>query len=283
MSRVKSVAYPYYISWFFAFLGLHIAVGLDCTFSDLLNSIFELSFLDMAGFKVGYYANSVAWYLSALFMNIIIFAPIIEKFGTRYIQKVAPVVSVFLYGILALNSSFLFAPHTVMFGLIYKGMIRCAAGINAGFFIYGLHKNAEFLCSLKKHVKLAHFIQISTFIITIGYLVAPSSPDAFRDYFCVIILFLLLTTTLCTDSVIERTLEKVPLVLRMGKFSIYIYFSQAIVYSQKERLHLWNLSNYYKIFVFVVLCFGAAFLVYGIELLCRKIINSLRRNKNGED
>ena len=246
MSRIKSVAYPYYISWFFAFIALHITSGSGIFFRDLSNSIFELSFLDMAGFSVGYYANSVAWYLSALFMNILIFAPIIEKFGESYIQKAAPAVAVFLYGILALNAPALFAPHTVMFGWIYKGMIRCAAGINAGFFIYGLYKKEEFLCELKKHIKLVQFVQIAAFAATMGYLIAPSSPDAFRDYSCAIILFLGLAATLCADSCIERTLEKAPLVLGMGKFSVYIYFSQAIVYSQKERLRGWNLSNYYR-------------------------------------
>jgi len=274
ISRIKSIVYPYYISWFISFIGLHLSSDLKTTLSNLSNSIFELVFIDMAGFRVGYYSNSVTWYLSALFLNIIFFLPFMEYFGKSYLKKIAPVVSIFLYGILALNSSFLFGPHTIMFGCIYKGMIRCAAGVNAGLFIYSLYENKGFVEFLKRKIKLTYFVSIFSFILIMTYLIIPSPLENVNDYTYIILLFFFLVPVFCITSILENKISKIPFISRIGKFSIYVYFSQGVVYSQKDRLYDWNISNYYKIFIFICFCFISAILVYGIELLCRKLFET---------
>lgn len=271
LARIKSIAFPYYISWCLSFLGLHLNSKVTELFQDLTNSVFELTFLDMAGFKMGYYANSVAWYLSALFICILIFAPIVEHYRNSYLLKAAPIISIFIYGILALHTDFLFAPHTIMFGWLYKGMLSSIAGVNAGLFLYGLYRNDNFVNLINRNQIIITLTQIISFCFIIFYLIVPTSMDYSRDYICVLCIFILLISILCTDSFLERKLQKIPCVLKLGRASVYIYFSQAIIYTQKKRIHDWNISNYYKLLIFLLLCFLAATIVYLIERIIKKV------------
>ncbi|WP_296012431.1 acyltransferase family protein [uncultured Treponema sp.] len=277
LTRIKGIALPYYISWLFAFVCAHLPFGLKDFARDLSNSLYELLFIDMAGYKVGYYVNEPAWYVSALFMNILIFAPLAERFGKKYFERIAPVVALFLYGLLSLNTPNLYAPHTVMYGFIYKGMIRCAAGVNAGFAIYGLFKNGKFLEFIRQHKKTKIFIEFLSFTIIVAYMIFPIYKfEAARDYAVVILIFVFLTTILCSTSVLEKKLQKCPVVLWLGRFSVYLYFSQCIIYTHKELLHNWNISNFIKLPIWVVLCFSVAFAVYGFASLFKFIRKFVR-------
>ena len=88
-----------------------------------------------------------------------------------------------------------------------------------------------------------------------------------------ILFFVFLVTVLCSSSVVESMLQKHPVVLWLGRFSVYIYFSQAIIYTHKVALHDWNISNYIKLPIWLALCFMAAFLVYGFA----RLINLIRK------
>ena len=277
ISRIKGIALPYYISWILAFIAIHLPFVFKDFVYDFTNSLYELLFIDMAGFKVGYYVNETAWYVSALFMNILIFAPIVEYVEKKYFERIAPAVAIFLYGILALNTSNLYGPHMIMFSFIYKGMIRCAAGLNAGFAIYGLLKNERFLEIIGKHKKTKAFIELITFAIIIIYMTIPAFTfENARDYAIVFIIFIFLITVLCTSSCLENILQKFPAVLWLGRFSVYLYFSQCIIYSHKHLLQNWNISNFIKLPIWVVLCFTAAFVVYGVASLIKLIRKSAR-------
>lgn len=278
ISRIKGIAIPYYISWVLCFIGLHISINYKETLHDLLNSIYELLFLGMAGFKNGYYSNDPTWYVSAFFIIILIFAPIAEKFKDNYFRRTAPIVSLLCYGIIALNTNTLYAPHTIMFNFIYKGIIRCAAGIHAGFYIYSLYTNPTFKSQINEKRSTTVFIAALSFLIVLLYMIIPTKKfDDAMDYAVVLFLFLFLTVVFCFSSKIEQFLKRIPFILKLGRFSVYLYFSQAIVYTQKQLLHDWNISNYKKLIVWIALCFLAAIVVMLIGKIFTIIIAKFKK------
>ena len=80
IKRIKKIAIPYYLTWIVCFIGRHVTSQLlgekRKVLFDLLNSVYELLFLEMFGFKKGYYSNDVGWFFSALVIVAFIVGPI---------------------------------------------------------------------------------------------------------------------------------------------------------------------------------------------------------------
>ena len=97
--RIRKIAIPYYFAWLLCFIAGRITQymleGHVNIVSDLLNSIYELTFLEMFGFTKGLYSNSLGWFFSALIIAIIIICPLIRRLKKSYIYYVAPIVALF--------------------------------------------------------------------------------------------------------------------------------------------------------------------------------------------
>lgn len=140
--RIKKIAIPFYFSWALCFLSGRLTAFLKGDAVDflpkLLNSIYELCFLDMFGFKKGLYSNSVAWYFSALIISMLVICPLIIRFKKNYTLYAAPALGFFMLAILSLNYDYLYGPHSVLPGIpVLKGAVRAFSEINLGVFIYG--------------------------------------------------------------------------------------------------------------------------------------------------
>jgi len=292
LSRVKSIKWPYYLAWAGTFIGLNISFNFEKILENLFHSIPELTFVSMAGFQENYEVNTLAWYISAMFLCIICTVPLIVKYGNAFMYYIAPVLSLFLYGILNLNYDGLSAPHTLLLGFVYKGFIRALAGIFAGYFIYSLYKNQGVVDFFSKNSKIFNIVQFLTFFLIILYCILPVKKSF--DFSAVIIILVLLIITFChiNNSLMEKLLRKLPFVLRLGRFSVYMYLSQSIFYGFLLKVHyfyaggcvslpkwqsilLWfyndNVNNILKFVVFLLICIVCSLVVLSIE----KIVNRL--------
>ena len=89
IKRIKKIAIPYYSIWLVCFILTELKVVLinieGRTFlNDLVNSVYELLFLDMAGFRKGLYVNDVAWFFSGTIISLFILGPFIAKFKEKF-------------------------------------------------------------------------------------------------------------------------------------------------------------------------------------------------------
>ena len=141
--KFKSI-YPYFL---FAFVVIFAekAIFLKKSFSqiihDFLFSIWELLFISEAGLsKPVYRINGPAWYLSALFIGMLIIYPIMRNRRRLFALVIAPLTAVFLL-------SYLMQTYKTIISAVWKYSLlssftlkRAIAEICVGIFIYELYE-----------------------------------------------------------------------------------------------------------------------------------------------
>ena len=297
--RIKKIALPYYICWFGSFIGIHLmkywnSTGLiklggkyeisDSVFINLLNSIYELTFLDMFGFKKGMYSNQVAWYFSALVICILILTPFMIRYKNAFCLVAAPLISFSAYAFLSLKYDYLFSPHTVIDGLyIYKGMIRAVAGICGGAFLFGLvnMKPREYLINKVMERVIVLLLWIGILLYSLFPFESNYTETAIQyDYIVAILIIIALGITFHLDSMKnEGRLTKNKTFTRitdyMGSLSVYVFFAQSILYSFDKFIFILDISTLKKLLLFNL---TAILLAIVLKLFCEKI-----RSKNNDE
>ena len=143
LRRISKIAVPYYATWLLCFIGGRISEIMSGNpahvISSLLNSIYELTFVEMLGFKDGLYSNALSWYFSALIISIFVIYPFLQHFKKKYLLIVAPLVGFSLLARLSMEFDYLYYPHKIFPNFpIMKGMVRAFADVNLGVFIFGI-------------------------------------------------------------------------------------------------------------------------------------------------
>lgn len=266
--RIGRIAFPYYASWLVAFVLLHVfpLKELSVIINDLSNSIIELLFLDMAGFPVLFQTSGVGWFFSGLLITCLIIFPLIIQLKDKYCLIVAPLMAILIYGFLSNISPVLKSPHIIIGG-VYKGLLRAFAGINVGVFIYGLNFHLE-----KNNYKHNKRIMINILWITSGcvyfyYMLFGGLSDS--DYFIIPVIAIFVITTFSKVIFIEKH-ANTAIVSFLGKLSVYMYFSQIILYSRKEDFFNININDWGLYFIFLVVNIGIALFILFINELIKK-------------
>lgn len=96
--------------------------------------VFEVIPLQVSGFQ-GYYTTGVSWYLSALFLTMLMIYPLARKFRENFTLTFSPLISILTYGYLASRCGHLEVPNNIV-DLFNTGLLRGIAGICAGCFLY---------------------------------------------------------------------------------------------------------------------------------------------------
>lgn len=242
--RIKKIAIPYYITWVLCFVGRAFTsyrLGENRNvLLDILNSVYELLFLEMFGFKKGLYSNDVGWFFSALLIVLCVLGPLVAKHKKSFSLYVAPLIAFFSYGILSLSFDYLHDPYLLIPNTyIMKGIIRALAAICVGIFINGLIRCdytqtiLNRITPIKRKVVLA--FDVLLWIGIIYYMMFPFSSNAEvlsvqYDYIIVIIMAIALFPLFCNLIIIQN--QKIHNLARiLGKYSFYAYFGQAVFYS----------------------------------------------------
>ena len=101
---------------------------------DFISSIWELLFLNDSGL-MGFRANAVVWYISSMLISMLILYPLLRKYKNTFLMIMAPLITIFIYGIMYQNLQSLRAPH-YWNGFVYKGLLRALAAISLGCICY---------------------------------------------------------------------------------------------------------------------------------------------------
>lgn len=181
IKRLEKIAIPYYLSWLACFIGRRITnhlLGRPVGFLplDIANSIYELLFLEMLGFKKGLYSNDVAWFFSALLIVSFMIGPWIVKYKQSFCLYCAPLVIVFSYGILSLYFDYLYYPGKLIGNsFVQKGIVRAMAAVCIGSFLYGLLSIKPFKLFIKEkcNIFIITITDIVLWLILFCYMIYP--------------------------------------------------------------------------------------------------------------
>ena len=280
LKRLKKIAIPYYSSWILCFIGCRIAdilAGRDIRLiQNLLNSIYELLFIEMLGFTKGTYSNSVGWFFSGLIISIVIICPFLRRFKKNYILYAAPILGFLLLGMLCVHFDYLYYPHKILPELpILKGMVRAFSEVNIGVFIYGIY-NLYYDKKLNSYIiKMLHVLECLLWLMVIAYLIFPFPSNAVEqpiqyDYIFTVLIFLALTITIIIEQRLQRKEKSKNLFEKLGLISVYVFFGQPIIYTLYERWPDIHVRTSVKYVLFLICVAFFSFLVYVIDWIFKK-------------
>lgn len=152
--------------------------------------IWECLMVSMAGFSTGSMHMGI-WYISAMLLSMLILFPLCRKYFDTFVRVIAPIIAIFLIGILVLMSETTLGPTHILGGFVYKGMVRAIAEMSLGIACYLIIEH------LRKY-NLTRFAQILIDIIMLFLMAGIFTwmifgDDEKYDLLC----FLLITITVC--------------------------------------------------------------------------------------
>lgn len=141
--KIKTIL-PYYIFGSVTTLVANIAYrGFGYIFEPgkLLRVPFTVFFLEVSGIPA-YNITGANWYLSAMFLSMLILYPILRKRNDLFVNVIAPIVSIMLYGYMIRHDGFL-EGWAIWYGYACKGLLRAVAGISLGTVVFSVSKWLE--------------------------------------------------------------------------------------------------------------------------------------------
>ncbi len=126
------------------------------TISQNANSIWSLLLLKGMGFR-GPYISSVTWFLTVLFVSMLILYPIVKKYKENFILPWSIIIAIFFLGYLNHGWLGLDQYHKIWSNYMYTGMIRGFAEINLGMVI----------CIINEKLKNVDYTKIGKLILTV--------------------------------------------------------------------------------------------------------------------
>lgn len=250
-SKIKGFFLPFITSFVFASFITHLYIY-KFSISNLLQSIFQLLLVYYAGFRT-FGVVGGTWYLSAMLLALFILYPLARSNKNIFFCIVAPLLTIFIFGILSHYEGHLGAPNHWI-GIFYKGFLAAIACISLGCINYYVSKN---LAINNKYKILLTIVEYTGYIVTILY--AYRSGYKNLDFVFVFILSISLVLTFKNNSIIDKIFDNRKVIksgLFLGKFSLYIYLNHhLLVYILRKVNWPFNLKFLFLIIVTIIISY----------------------------
>lgn len=201
---------------------------------DLGNSVFELLYLPMSGLGK-YHYGAVLWYISALFISILIIYPIMRRFKELFFLVIAPILVLFCYGYHFVNYGNISTVYEWN-GFFYAGIPRAIGGICLGCicFYVSLLTTKRSNYNGKSYSILSSIVEI-VLLLTVLYLMNTYYKEKV-DFIIIMLFFVLIYLSFTRDNWLNALFDKKIWHL-LGNFSISIYFSHEVFYTSRFPYH----------------------------------------------
>lgn len=241
----------------------------DMTIRDYVLSIWELFFLRMAGFRTTV-VNGAAWYISAMLLAMLILYPLLRKFKKNFIYLGAPIIVIFLAGILNNNYFSLRVPDEWL-GFFYKGFIRAFMELSLGCILYLVCEKISKLNFTKFGKILITSIEIIGFLIP--FIIFQFIDSATTYDFVVLAIISISIVLAFSEKTLEFKLFNNKVNLYLEKLSLPVYLSHTFIRTIINESSLTiNLSYYEKLIIFIIVT-----ILFSMILM--KIIEKLSEKK----
>ena len=172
--KIKGIFPDYGVAFIVAFIAMSYywrPKSLLALVSMFAKTIPEFTFLSMAGFPATA-VNGVDWYLSALFLSLLILYPIARRNPKRFVYLISPVVAIFLIGRVFMNFS---AINAIRIGVgkanwnyfLHPGMFRAIGEICFGTWLILPYQRIKELRFSKIGKVLYSTLEVGCYIIVL--------------------------------------------------------------------------------------------------------------------
>ena len=260
------------VAWCLAFAARHIwrPPVSGSVANDLLQGVRELFLLDQTGgASKEYLVNIATWYLSAMLFALFLLYPLMRKLKDTFFYIIAPLLTIFLYGVMFQTFDDLGAPRGWNFGFIMKGTMRALAAIALGCVIFKIVEGLKKLQFTKVVRVLLTVVTIALWCGIIWYMF--KHPSSKKDFDLVMLEAVALVLTLSNLSYLPDL--NPPAAIRkiiswMGAFSFSLFLGHAFLGNLKHLAWFKGKSYSTRMLLYLglaILC--ALFIMYFSKLL----------------
>ena len=185
-------------------------------------AINDFFYLQSIGYPVAS-LTGIIWYLSSMFVAIIVLYPIIRKYRYVYLYYIAPVLSVLLYGLLIKVYGTLDCPANYIFDVFNTGNIRALSGMMAGALVYSFSGKLKKSTSERSSVLLT-IVEVASYIASILLIHIRESENCSIFDEQVVVLFIIgLSVTLSGKSLLGKIFKDNSICRLLGALSSVIF------------------------------------------------------------
>ena len=239
----------------------------------LVNSIWNLTFLDMSGVKSTAVIGQT-WYISAMLISMLILYPLIRRYKSTFTHIIAPIIVITIGGWMSHKYGSVSGP-LVYVNFIYKGLLRAIFEISLGTIIY----------EIAQKIKSINFTKLSKFLLTIVEIVGFVSiffivniKNATSKYEFVMILILTISISLAvSEKTIFYNISNNKLCYYLEKLSLPIYLNHIWIILLVGK-HLKNYSFGAKTIISVVLAIAFSIFIMWATETVQKIWNKKKKS-----
>lgn len=240
MKRLKSL-YPHVLIGILFSLIVLILVSSNNIYV-WLQMLWPFTLLQMTGLgKFG--LNNPTWYLSAMLLGMLVLYPLLRKYKDTYSKLIAPIIVIFLSGIMYHNYGNL---HSWSFwlGWCYKGTLFGFLSLNIGIIVYEL-------CEKMKKIRFTFFARLLLTVIEIGLLVTVILMQHFLikasllDYFW-LICFAISILIAFSEKTLEYPFCCNKFFYYLERLSLPIYLNQNAVILIISKCNYFSRFNYFQ-------------------------------------
>lgn len=170
--------------------------------NNLIGSIPELLMLQMVG--IGYYfPTGAAWYLSAMFLALIILYPLALRYKSSYVYIIAPCISIILMGYILRSMGNIGNAPGQDLGFLKVGVWRAFADIAMGNILWSVSERLKIVIERCKRLEwLLGIVEVGGYLL-VAYIAKKFQPG-YTDFYFLIVLCISLAITLSETSITYR-------------------------------------------------------------------------------
>lgn len=221
--------FSYHIFPFIALMALKIIVqdvydgGAKDVMQYIFNAIPEFFFLQKFGFT-NTNVDVIEWYISAMFIAMLLLYPIISKFYYVYTRAIGPLISLWILGVLQYNyGTFADQDRWLRFG--YACVFRAIAELSLGASAFELSRTLSHRFLKRKDNVILTIVEVAGFCLTIFY----SLSSYTSKYETHVLMFMTLSIVLTfSGQTLGRNAFQNGVVMWLGKISMPMYLCQLL-------------------------------------------------------
>ena len=209
------------------------------TISELVNSVWSLLMLKVIGFRAPY-INGATWYITVLFLSMLILYPLLKKHKENFILIASPLIVLLCLGHLYHNDIGLNHSYLIWKKFFYTGFIRGFAEINIGFIIYYINQK----CKKIEYTNIGKSIlTIIPWILLITVLVVTSFIPRHNEYDYVLLLMIMISIQIMiSGKTYDLKFFSNKFVFFLEKISMIIYINHSLFRIMISNTPLINIS-----------------------------------------
>ncbi len=257
MVRKIKALWPYHFIAFFAiYVETVILKKLDLFYSIklLFRSLPSLFMIQKSGVEFTN-LNYVEWYLSAMFIVLIVLYPLCRRYYNMFTHVIAPFGCIMLAGYMQHIYGSL-TGVSVWTGLCYKSILRAALEISLGAVCYEISRYLTENRQTQKNRFILTAVEILCYVLILGYMVT-TADNQYQIY--VLALFMVALPISFSNCAFGSDFFNKRLFFFLGKLSLPIYVMQVFAFTI-SNIVLADMSNKFRAACILVITLSTALL-----------------------